>query len=231
VKIKNKKMSEHLEQDLVSKIQNFWNSYQKKILTVVGAIVVVVGGWWAYNEYVKAPKEVKAQEALFKAEEYFGKDSFKLALDGDGTSKGVLYVIKNFSGTKAANLAHFYAGVSYLHLDDFNKAVENLKDFSSDSRAVQMVAYGALADAYSMLKKNDEAISYYKKAASTFTEDEITSGEYLWRAAQFCETINKNKEALEFYKEIKEKFPKSRQGEIDKFIYRLSIEKNDFSVN
>ena len=168
---------------------------------------------------------------MFKAEDYFAKDSFKLALDGDGTNKGVLNVIKTFSGTKAANLAHYYAGVSYLHLGDFNKAIENLKDFSTDSRPVQMVAYGALADAYSELKKNDDAISYYKKAASTFTEDEITSGEYLWRAGQLCETLNKNKEALEFYKEIKEKFPKSRQNEIDKFIYRLSIEKNEFSVN
>ena len=223
-------MSE-LEQDYLLKIQGFWATYQKKILTVVGAVAVVFGGWYAYNEFVKAPKELKAQEALFKAEEYFGKDSFNLALNGDGTTKGVLNVIKNFDGTKAANLAHYYAGVSYLHLGDYSKAVENLKDFSSDSRAIQMFAYGALADAYSELKKNDDAISYYKKAASTFTEDEVTSGEYLWRAGQFCETINKNKEALEFYKEIKEKFPKCRQGEIDKFIYRLSIEKNEFSSN
>jgi tetratricopeptide (TPR) repeat protein len=94
-----------------------------------------------------------------------------------------------------------------------------------------MIAYGALADAYSELKKNDEALNYYKKAASTFTEDEITSAEYLWRAGQLCETLNKSKEALDLYKEIKEKFPKARQGEIDKFIYRLSIEKSEFSVN
>ena len=219
------------EKDLLLGLQNFWETYQKKILIAVGAVVVVVGGWYSYNQFVKAPKELQAQEALFKAEDYFAKDSFKLALDGDGTNKGVLNVIKTFSGTKAANLAHYYAGVSYLHLGDFNKAIENLKDFSTDSRPVQMVAYGALADAYSELKKNDDAISYYKKAASTFTEDEITSGEYLWRAGQLCETLNKNKEALEFYKEIKEKFPKSRQNEIDKFIYRLSIEKNEFSVN
>ena len=226
-------MSEQLdlEQEFLPKMQNFWATYQKKILTVVGSAAVVVGGYYAYTEFVKAPKEQKAQEALFKAEEYFGMDSSRFVLDGDGTNKGVLNVIKNFGGTKAANLAHYYAGVSYLKLGDFNKAVENLKDFSSDSKPVQMVAYGALADAYSELKKNDDAISYYKKAASEFPVDEITSAEYLWRAGQLCETINKNKEALEFYKEIKSKFPKAKQGEIDKFIYRLSIEKNDLSIN
>jgi len=219
------------EKDFLLTAQNLWQTYQKKVLTVFGAIAVVIGGYYAYSAFIVAPKEQKAQEAMFKAEDYFGKDSFKLAIDGDGTNKGVLYVIKNFSGTKAANLAHYYAGVSYLHLGDFNKAIENLKDFSSDSKPVQMVAYGAMADAYSELKKNDDAISYYKKAASTFEADELTSAEYLWRAGQLCETLNKNKEALEFYKEIKAKFPKAKQGEIDKFIYRLSVEKNDFSVN
>ncbi len=221
-------MSEH---DYLLKATEFWKKSQKTILTIVGGIVVVVGGIYAYNEFVKEPKEQKAQEALFKAEEYFGQDSSRKVLDGDGTNKGVLFVIKNFGGTNAANLAHYYAGVSYLHLGEYAKAVEHLKDFSTDSRPIQMVAYGALADAYSELKKNDEAISYYKKAASTFTEDDLTSAEYLWRAGQFCETINKKKEALDFYKEIKANFPKAKQGEIDKFIYRLSIEKNDFSVN
>jgi tetratricopeptide (TPR) repeat protein len=219
------------EKDLLLTAQNWWQTYQKKVLTAVGVIAVVIGGYYAYNAFIVTPKEQKAQEALFKAEEYFGLDSSNKVLNGDGTNKGVLYIIKNFSGTKAANLAHYYAGVSYLHLGDFNKAIENLKDFSSDSKPVQMVAYGALADAYSELKKNDDAISYYKKAASTFVEDELTSAEYLWRAGQLCETLNKNKEALEFYKEIKSKFPKAKAGEIDKFIYRLSIEKNDFSVN
>lgn len=224
-------MSENLEKDFLLTAQNFWQVNQKRILTVVGGIVVIVGGWYAYNQFVKAPAEEKAQAALFKAEEYFGMDSSRKVLDGDGTNKGVLYIIKNHSGTKAANLAHYYAGVSYLHLGEFAKAVEHLKDFSTNSRPVQMVAYGAMADAYSELKKNDDAISYYKKAASTFTEDEVTSAEYLWRAGQLCETMNKNKEALDLYKEIKEKFPKAKQGEIDKYIYRLSIEKNDLSVN
>lgn len=224
-------MSEHLEGDFLLKLEQFWKTNQKRILTVVGGLAVVIGGWYAYNEYIKAPKELKAQEALYRAEEYFGKDSFKFVLDGDGTSKGVLNVIKNHGGTNAANLAHYYAGISYLHLGEFAKAVEHLKDFSSNSKPIQMVAYGATGDALSELKKNDEAIDFYKKAASAYTEDEITSAEYLWRAGQLCETINKNKEALEFYKEIKTKFPKAKQGEIDKFIYRLSIEKNDFSVN
>jgi tetratricopeptide (TPR) repeat protein len=225
----NKTSNTH-EKDYLLNILKFWETNQKRILTIAGTIALIVGGWYAYTEFVVAPKEQKAQETIFKAEEYFAQDSSKKVLDGDGTSKGVLYVIKNYSGTKAANLAHYYAGISYLKLGEFNKAVEHLKDFSSKSDAIQMVAYGALADAYSELKKNDLAVENYKKAAATFPVDELTSAEYLWRAGQLLETVNKPKEALELYKEIKTKFPKAKAGEIDKYIYRLSIEKNEFSV-
>lgn len=218
------------EKDILLNLLKFWEKNQKRILTIIGGVAVVIVALYAYNEYMVKPKEQKAQEALYKAEDYFGQDSSRKVLDGDGTSKGVLYVIKNYSGTKAANLAKYYAGISYLKLGEFNKAVENLKDFSSNSDAIQMVAYGALADAYSELKKNDEAVSYYKKAAATFTVDQLTSADYLWRAGQLLETLNKPKEALELYKQIKKDFPKAKQGEIDKYIYKLSIEKNEFSV-
>ena len=218
------------EKDILLNILKFWETNKKRIFTIVGAIAVVIGGWYVYTEYMVAPKEKKAQESIFKAEEYFAQDSSKKVLDGDGTSKGVLYVIKNYSGTKAANLAHYYAGISYLKLGEFTKAVDHLKDFSSKSDPIQMVAFGALADAYSELKKNDLAVENYKKAASTFPTDELTSAEYLWRAGQLLETINKPNDALDLYKEIKTKFPKAKAGEIEKYIYRLSIEKNDFSV-
>ena len=218
------------EKDILLNLLKFWENNKKRILTITGGVAAVIVALYAYNEYMVKPKEQKAQEALYKAEDYFGQDSSRKVLDGDGTSKGVLYVIKNYSGTKAANLAKYYAGISYLKLGEFNKAVENLKDFSSNSDAIQMVAYGALADAYSELKKNDEAVSYYKKAAAAFTVDQLTSADYLWRAGQLLETLNKPKEALELYKQIKKDFPKAKQGEIDKYIYKLSIEKNEFSV-
>jgi hypothetical protein len=44
------------------------------------------------------------------------------------------------------------------------------------------------------------------------------------------ETTGKNAEALELYKELKTKFPKTDKGfQADKYIYRLNIEKNDLA--
>jgi TolA-binding protein len=94
-----------------------------------------------------------------------------------------------------------------------------------------MMAYGCLGDAYSELKKNNDAIDAYKKAASAFEKDDINSSEYLYRAALLSEVSGKNKEALELYKELKEKYPATEKGaQADKYIYRISIEPNDLSV-
>jgi TolA-binding protein len=95
-----------------------------------------------------------------------------------------------------------------------------------------MMAYGALGDAYSELNKNDDAVNYYKKAAHEFPDDAAMSSEYLFRAALKLETLGKNNEALDLYKELKGKYPNTERGfAADKYIYRLSIVPNDFSSN
>ncbi len=211
----------------VARVQGFWGKFQKPILIVLAVIVIGGGGWYGYQKYIVAPKEDKAADALFKAQQYFAMDSSNLVLNGDGQNRGVLYVINNFGSTKAGNLAHYYAGVSYLKLGDFNNAVKHLKDFSSDAKQIQLMAYGALGDAYSELNKKEDAIASYKKAAGTFDTDENNSSEYLYRAALLAEASGNATQALELYKELKDKFPRTEKGvQADKYIYRLSIEKN-----
>lgn len=223
---------EIVEKDVFLQLQNIWQKFQKQIVLGLTAVVVIIAAWYGYNEYIKKPNEQKAAEAMYRAQQYFAMDSSNLVLNGDGSSKGVLYIIKNYSGTKEANLAHYYAGISYLKLGDFNKAVEHLKEFSTEAKQVQMAAYGALADAYAELNKKEDAVTYYTKAGKTFEKDEFSSAEYLFRAALLSETLGKKSEALDLYKEIKAKYPKTDKGaQADKYIYRLSIEKNDLSVN
>jgi len=198
---------------------------QQLIVYLLAGGLIAVAGFFGYSELYQKPLEAKASDAMYVAEKYFANDSSELVLKGDGTSKGVLYIIKEFSGTKAANLAKYYAGMSYYRLKDYNKAIEYLKDFSTNAKQVQAVAYGSIGDAYSELKKNDEAIEYYKKAGTHFPEDEAISSEYLFRAASFLELNGKNDAALEIYKQIKQDYPKSEKGfSIDKYISRLQVQ-------
>ncbi|MEX6687365.1 tetratricopeptide repeat protein [Danxiaibacter flavus] len=225
-------VGEEITHDPLLQVKGFWQRFQKPVLGVVIAAAVVGGGLYYYKNSVVGPKEEKAADAIYKAQEYFSVDSLQKALDGDGIgSKGFVAVAKEYSGTKAGNLAGYYAGISYLRLGQFDKAVKYLKDFSTDAKQVQMMAYGALGDAYSEQKKVDDAVSAYKKAAEAFDKDEVNASEYLFRAALLSESNGKTADALKLYKEVKEKFPNTDKGFLaDKYIYRLSIEPNELSV-
>ena len=204
---------------------DFVKKNQKALTYTIVAAIVLIGGFFGYTELYQKPREAKAADAMFMAEKYFANDSSNFVLNGDGQSKGVLYIIKEFSGTKAANLAKYYAGVSYFRMNDFNKSIEYLKDFSTDAKQIQAVAYGTLGDAYASLNKVDEAVSHYKKAGEYFPEDEAISSEYLFRAAAYLELNNKTDEAIELYTKIKNEYPKSEKGFMaDKYINRLKIQ-------
>ena len=204
---------------------DFVKNNQKTLSYALSIVVIVIAGYFGYTELYQNPRETKAADAMYTAEKYFAIDSSNLVLNGDGASKGVLYVIKQYSGTPSANLAKYYAGISYYRLNDFNKSIEYLKDFSTSSKQVQAIAYGTIGDAYSELKKNDDAISYYKKAGGHFPEDEAISSEYLFRAASLLELNGKADEAVTIFKDIKSKYPKSEKGfSADKYINRLKVQ-------
>src|SRR5215218_595675 len=102
------------DQKVVEKAKDFWGRNSKIVLIASAAIIILCGGYLAYKYLVKGPKEDKAVEAMFKAEEYYRLDSLNVALNGDGINAGFLKIIKNYNGTSAGNLAKFYAGDIYL---------------------------------------------------------------------------------------------------------------------
>jgi tetratricopeptide (TPR) repeat protein len=209
---------------VINTAKGFWEQNKKFILIGGGALILLVGGWFGYKKFYSEPNNEKANEAIWKAQQYLDKDSIKLALNGDGQSAGFEKVAKNYSGTKAGNMAKYYTGLCYLKLSDFNKAVTYLKDYSPETKSAQALTYRLLGDAYSELNKNDEAIDYYEKAGNAFTEDEGQSAESLFRAGLKSEVIGKNENAIKYYKEIKEKFPKSERGyQVDKYLARLGV--------
>jgi tetratricopeptide (TPR) repeat protein len=206
-------------------LNNFWTKYSKVITLVAGILIVTIAGFYSYQEFYQAPRKKKAVEAMFRAEDYYRQDSASLALNGDGQNLGFLAVINRYSGTKAANLANFYAGSCYLKLNDNAKAIDYLKKFSTDSELLQARAYKLLGDAYGDIGKNAEAVSYYKKAGNHFEKDEVNSPEYLFMAAYFADQVMKDsKQAIEIYEEIRAKFPRSQQSyDAEKYLARLGV--------
>lgn len=220
--------------EAVEKAKDFWAKFSKPIIYVGSAIILFVGGWYGYNKFVKEPNEVKAAEMIFSAEQLFdkmaqqgsfNKDSVNRVLNGgNGITTGVLKIISTYGSTEVGNRANFIAGACYLHSGDFNNAVKYLKEFSTSATQVQTAAYSMTGDAYAELKKNDEALDYYKKAASVNTKDEFMTPEALYKAALFAENINKSSEAIDLFKKIRDNYPKSsRAADVDKYLARLGV--------
>ena len=210
---------------VVERAKDFWADNGRSIMIVGIALVLLIGGYFAYKNFISAPKEKKAAEAIFKAEEYYRMDSLQKALKGDGQFPGFEKVISQYGGTKAGNMAKFYAGSIYLRNGDLNNAVKYLKDFSTDAGQVQARAYKLLADAYADQGKNSEALDHYKKAAHAFEDDQQNSSEYLFMAAYFADrVVNDKKQATELYKELKKKFPRSNFAvEADRYLGQLGV--------
>ena len=138
-----------------------------------------------------------------------------------------LKVISKYGGTSAGNLAKLYAGECYVHLGDFQKAIDQLSDFNAKgAKQVEAKVEGLLGDANSELKKNDEAIAHYKTAGTLFPEDQAISSEYLFRGALLAEMNGKTEDAIELYQTIKDKYPRTDKGfVVDKFLARLGVVK------
>jgi predicted negative regulator of RcsB-dependent stress response len=218
------------ESDLVvERARDFWSRNGRTIMIACAAVIVLVGGWLAYKYLIKEPKEQKASEAIWKAEDYFAQDSLKKALSGDGQFAGFDKVISQYGGTSSAELARYYAGVIALKQGDNNKAVNDLKDFSTDAKQVQARAYKLLGDAYANLGKNSDALASYKKAGHEFEKDQQASAEYLFIAAYFADRVlNDKKQAIELYKEVFKKYPNSQFGfDAEKYLAQAGVYKTE----
>ena len=202
------------------KATSFFEENQKIILGVLVGLVVVVGGWFAYSNLIKEPKEQKAMSQLWKAQMQFEQDSFVMALENPGGGYlGFLQIAKDYSGTKAGNLAKFYAGVSYLNLGNFDEALKFINDFHPAGALGPNMKYGVLGDVYSELNQMDKAIENYHKAAAT--ENDLLTPYYLKKEALLLESQNQVAKALEIYKTIKSKYPNSNEAlSIEKYIAR-----------
>ncbi len=194
------------------------------LLGIVAAIVVVVAGVLGYKHFISAPKELKAAEAIFKGEQYFGADNYEVALNGDSIDyAGFVKLADEFSGTDAGNLANAYAGICYAQLGKYEDAIKFLDKFSADDYFVAPAIIGTLGNCYAQVGQLDKAAATLLKAADKANSVSL-SPIYLLQAGQILEKQGKNAEAVEAYKQIKTKYANSYQAmDIDKYIERASI--------
>lgn len=219
---KGKNTHKELEvEEIVSRSEQFIENHSKKLIYGIIAVALIVGAVLGIRHGYLIPQEKKATTALFKGEQYFAKDSFALALNGNGADYvGFEAIIDQYGSTKSGNLAKAYAGISYFRLGEPEKALDKLKSFSSKDNMISPAITGLIGDCYVNLGKTKEGISYFEKAAKS-ANNEVISPAYLLKAGIAYESLQQYKEAVKVYQTIKDKYYTSTEAsDIDKYIAR-----------
>ena len=222
-KKKQVKQDEAIGLDIqLNKSQQFIEKNWKILCGILLAIILIVSGFYIYKNYA-ANKEAKAQVAVSKAQSAFAQQQYEQALNGDGTTIGLLKVIKDYSGTKTANLAKLYAALCYANTDKVDEAIKMFEDFSQkDDEMISPTSIAALGNCYIKKGNTDKGVELLLKAAKA-ADNEALSPVFLLQAGQIYESKGQNDKALDVYNQIKKNYFRSQIAQdIDKYIERAT---------
>jgi len=209
-------------EESLTKAEMYVEENKNNLMIIVLAIAIGFSAFFAYDRFYVQPNEENALTEMYMAEKNFEQNKFQEALDGDEQYAGLIEIIDTYGGTKAANLAEYYAGISFLRLGDAETAIDHLDNFSSDDEMLAPIAQGAIGDAFSELGQNEEALNYYVKAAELRTNN-FTTPVYLMKAANAAYSLGNKNQALSLYTRIQDEFSSSREGQnISKYISRIT---------
>lgn len=180
--------------------EDFVRRNRNLLLGVLVAVVAVVAGVFGYT-YWRTEQNTQAQNAMFKAVDYWEADSLGKALKGDGKRPGLTKIASEYSGTKAGNLANFYAGVAALKEGKYQDAYNYLDKFSADDYLVQSRAYSLMGDAKLELNQPKEAAELYAKAADHKANDQFSPA-YVLKQGIALEAAKDNAGAVKAYDRI-----------------------------
>ncbi|MAH59321.1 MAG: hypothetical protein CMB95_00560 [Flavobacteriaceae bacterium] len=197
-----------------SRLEHWIATYQHQIFGLIFGIIIVVLGYLGYQSLILNPKIDEANTEIFQAQDFFEKgladedlrDSlFQNALNGANGKYGFLDIIDNYGGTPAANLATYSSGMIYLHLGEFELAIDFLEDFDSSDPLLSPLALGGIGDAFAELEQLSSALNYYQKALS-FSDNKITYPRYLRKAGLVALSLGDKKTAKSYFTILKDEF-------------------------
>ena len=218
--------------ETASKSEKWVEKNSKILFASLILIAAVIFGYLGYNKYIKAPKEIKAADELAYSKKFFDQaqsttvanDSlYNLALNGADGKYGLLDIIDNYGSTNAGNLAKYMAGISYLKMNDYENAITQLGNFSTEDEIIGGLALGNIGDAFADINQPEQALEYYEKAAKFKTND-FTSPLYLLKAGNTALELKQFKKAESLFTQIKENHSKSNEAqEIDMYINKAKL--------
>jgi tetratricopeptide (TPR) repeat protein len=209
-------------EETLTKTEHFLEENYKVLLTGLAVIVAIVGLIWLGKLYL-GKRGDEAQSQMYQAQKYLEMDSLKLALNGDGNYLGFLDIANDYKLTNSGNLARYSAGICYLHLGEYQEAIDMLNKYSKKDKVIGSLAIGATGDAYVELGNLEKGVDLYIEAAD-YAKNSFNSPLFLMKAGELYELTGKYAEALSVYERIESEYPESTEGStIDKYIARVKL--------
>jgi TPR repeat protein len=214
-------------QQVASKTEQFFEQNRKAISVGMGAVVVVLGGFFAFQFLYKKPREVEASNAAIRADLLVEMDSIRLAVQGDANFEGYEAIAANYSGTKVADRAHFWCGVYYRDIaKDYNAALDHFKKASFDDEAMSVELTGCIGDMYVMSNDLEQGASWLEKAAkqsNTSASRDYTGPMYNLKASKVYMELGNNNKAEALLQYVVDNYDKRSQeyGEAEKLLAYL----------
>lgn len=205
--------------DVIAKSENFIGKYQKTIIIITCAIIVIVLAFFGLRKWYFEPRETTASESMFAAENTLAANDYKTALNGNDNMLGFVDIIDQYGCTKAGNLAKYYAAICEMQLGNFSNALDYLKSYKGKDTFTKVQAVILQGDAELELGNSEAAVKMYEKAASMDNTNYITAPYALFKAGiVYIQLKNKDK-ATECFETIKTQYPESTEfKEVDKYI-------------
>src|ERR1035437_311011 len=208
-------------QNVLTSTEVFIEKYQKQIIFGVAAVGLLVLVALSFRNFYLEPREITAENEMYKAQAFFQKDSFKVALEGNGGDcVGFKEIVSDYGITASGKLAAAYAGICYYKLGQYDNAIKYLSQFDGDDTYFSASVIGLTGDSYVELGETSKAISYFDKAADK--NNTVMSPIYLKKAGLVYESLNQPEKAEKEYSKIKDNYPKSPEAaDIDKYLARV----------
>jgi len=209
-------------EETLTKTEQFLEQNYKLLIYVLGVIVVLVGLFWLFRMYL-VKRNNEAQSQMYQAERYLDIDSLNLALYGDGNYLGFLDISEDYKFTKAGNLARYSAGICFLHLGQYEDAIDMLEKYSKKDKLIGSLAIGATGDAWVEMGDINKGITKYIEAAE-YADNEFNTPLFLMKAGELYELEGNYDKALKIYERIQSEYPESTEGSsIEKYIARVKL--------
>ncbi|MFT5859896.1 MAG: tetratricopeptide (TPR) repeat protein [Flavobacteriaceae bacterium] len=195
------------------------NKKLRYISFAVGAIVLLVLGYFLYRQFVWGPANDKSKDVYWQALNYAAVDSTDMAIDD------LRSFSKKYNGKIGGEVSQFVYARQLMNQGEFKKAITELQDVDVDDSYVQVMAVGLQGDCHSELEKFEEAANTYLQAADML-ENDFTTPMYLLKAGLCSEEIKNFEKAAELYERIKDDFPQyASQKQIEKYLARAKNKK------